>query len=522
MRSIQTAAATGVPRLTKLVSTIGPASEEAEPLEGCVAAGMDVMRVNFSHATVDEFHLRRTNLRAAPGGKYVSVMLDTKGPEIRMGGLRVCKETGNRKAKMMLTAGETLTLTNDKAYDGDGDERTIYVGYDRLTEILSAGDKVLLDDGLVSLVVTDVSEKGVEAEVLNSSEIGERKGVNLPGIATGLPAMSEKDLEDIRFGIEHDIDMIAASFVRNAAGVHEIREHVYACHERYAGEDFFMVPPPLIISKIESTEALENLQEIIEASDGIMVARGDLGVEIPLDQVVTWQKDMVALCIAAGKPVIVATQMLETMQKNPRPTRAEIADVTNAVLDGADCVMLSGESANGQFPIESVETQSDICLSAEGWAKERGLSCAADIHGMTSSEEDAAEGDFTDSVSAAACFLADRINAAAVVVIEEGFGEMARAVSKHRPPIPIIAISDCLKVCRQLSISRGVYPQLFEGDDMEENGLAEMSADRACELGVMADLLKPGDTAVVVFGNGITVEMIEDMDELDGFGEDDK
>ena len=317
------------------------------------------MRVNFSHATVEEFHLRRTNLRSAPGGEYVAVMLDTKGPEIRMGGLKVCKESGNRKAKITLTAGEPLTLTTDAAFDGASDERTLFVDYPRVAEVLSPGDTVLLDDGLISLSVTsvDAAAGAVETEVQNSSEIGERKGVNLPGVVTGLPAMSDKDLEDIRFGIEHDIDMIAASFVRNAEGVHEIRQHVLECHERYHGEHEETTPPPLIISKIESTEALDNLPEIIEASDGIMVARGDLGVEIDLAEVVTWQKDMVAMAVAAGKPVVVATQMLETMQKNPRPTRAEVADVTNAVLDGADAVMLSGESANGKYPVESVDVQ---------------------------------------------------------------------------------------------------------------------------------------------------------------------
>jgi hypothetical protein len=222
------------------------------------------------------------------GGEYVAVMLDTKGPEIRMGGLKVCKETGNRKAKMKLTTGQTLTLTNDKAFDGAGDERTIYVDYPRLAEVVEPGTTVLLDDGLISLEVVSAADGKVTTTVLNSSEIGERKGVNIPGVVTGLPAMSDKDLEDISFGIEHDIDMVAASFVRNAAGVHQIREHILKCHEKYAANGGMDTPPPMIISKIESTEALDNLAEIIEASDGIMVARGDLGVEVPLEKV-TWE-----------------------------------------------------------------------------------------------------------------------------------------------------------------------------------------------------------------------------------------
>ena len=209
--------------LTKIVATIGPASEEAAPLAACVRAGLDVMRCNFSHATVEEFHLRRTNLRASPGGDMCAVMLDTKGPEIRMGGLRVCKETGDRKAKMLLTEGDAILLTNDAAFDGQGDKDTLYVGFAPLKEKLGVGTKVLLDDGLITLTVAELQPDGVRCTVDNTSEIGERKGVNLPGIITDLPPMSEKDREDIRFGVEHDIDMVAASFVRNAEGVREIR-----------------------------------------------------------------------------------------------------------------------------------------------------------------------------------------------------------------------------------------------------------------------------------------------------------
>jgi pyruvate kinase len=216
--------------------------------------------------------------------------------------------------------------------------------------------QVLLDDGLVILTVDEVLADSVVCVIENTSEIGERKGVNLPGIVTDLPPMSEKDREDIRFGMEHDIDMVAASFVRNAEGVREIRTYLESCHQQYSPAPA-ETPLPLIIAKIESTEALDNLHEIIEEADGVMVARGDLGVEVPLEEVALWQKEIVAACVAVGKPVVVATQMLETMQKNPRPTRAEVADVTNAVLDEADAVMLSGESANGKYPVLSVSTQ---------------------------------------------------------------------------------------------------------------------------------------------------------------------
>lgn len=291
-RALCSKAAPGPPvRLTKIVATIGPASEQAEPLQACVSAGVDVMRVNFSHATTEEFHLRRTNLRAAKGGEFVPVMLDTKGPEMRMGGLAVCK-TGGRKAKIMLEAGKHVTLTTDPAYDGASDESMLFVGYPLLADKVVPGTTVLLDDGLIALRVVAVEpNRDVQCEILNSNLIGERKGVNLPGIITDLPALSEKDMEDIRFGIEHDIDAVAASFVRNAEGVRSIRAHIAQCHARYAPDP--SSPPPLIISKIESTEALDNLEEIIAESDGLMVARGDLGVEVPIEEVVTWQKMMV-------------------------------------------------------------------------------------------------------------------------------------------------------------------------------------------------------------------------------------
>merc|ERR1719453_1841608 len=308
--------------LTKIVATIGPASEDLDVLSKCVKSGLSVMRCNFSHATPDEFFLRVGNLRKAPGGERCALMLDTKGPEIRMGGLKVCKETGNRKAKVLLEQGKMITLTNDAAFDGASTEETLYVGYEALAEKMTPGLKVLLDDGLISLEVKTVNADGtVSCEIINTSEIGERKGVNLPGVVTGLPPLSDKDKSDIAFGIENDIDCVAASFVRSAEGVANIRDYIAECHKKYC-PDPENTPPPMIISKIETTEALDNLQEIIDASDGVMVARGDLGVEVDIWQVTTWQKEMVRMCVESGKPVIVATQMLESMQKNPRPTRA--------------------------------------------------------------------------------------------------------------------------------------------------------------------------------------------------------
>ena len=276
----------------------------------------------------------------------------------------------------------------------------------------------------------------------------------------------------------------------------------------------------MIIAKIESTEALENLWEIIEAADGIMVARGDLGVEVPLEQVVTWQKDMVQMCIAAGKPVVVATQMLESMQKNPRPTRAEVGDVTNAVLELADAVMLSGESANGKYPVQSVETQASIVRSTELWARARGV--GVNLSGLPFDDDENEEAlgysmmtgtDFPSSVAASAAFLADRVGAVAILAVDDGLGQLARILSATRPPVPIVAINDSLKVCRQLSISRGVYPHYEE--QLEQ--FAEPQA--ACEVAAAMGLLEEGDKAVVMLGDSVTaVTYWADDESLDEYG----
>ncbi len=474
---------------TKIVATIGPASEDAHTLPSCVAAGLNVMRVNFSHATVDEFHLRRTNLRAADHGNLVPVMLDTKGPEIRMGGLRICRETKNRKAKIELVQGATVRLTTEVAADGDSDEKRLFVNFPQLAQKLNPLDRVLLDDGLVSLRVVEIDPSGdVVCEVLNTSAIGERKGVNLPGVVTGLPALSEKDKEDIRFGIEHDIDMVAASFVRSAEGVRQIRDYIGVCHTLYADK---ATPPPLVISKIETTEALDNLEEIVEASDGIMVARGDLGVEVPLETVATLQKTMVNLCAAHGKPVIVATQMLDTMQSNPRPTRAEVADVTNAVMDGADAVMLSGESANGKYPVESIEMQRAIARHVEEHIKPAGPMMRGRFRDdslvavLESAPRMALE---TPGVSEAVEALYATGERVLTVAGADGGVALARALAALRLDVPILFHSTSLKACRQLNLWRGVKP-------VHADSVGELPAEvQGCELAGGAFSIRPLDS----------------------------
>ena len=454
----------------------------------CVAAGMRIMRLNFSHATVEEVELRLTNLAQCEGvtasitGTKThsrSILLDTKGPEIRMGGLAVCQSaTGavpseNRKAKILLEAGDEVTLVDDPAVDGHGDASKIFVSYD-LPKILAPGNKVLLDDGLIMMDVKEVTDTGVVCVVQNTNEIGERKGVNLPGVVTGLPAMSDKDRVDIKYGIEKDIDFVAASFVNNKEGVEEIRGYIAKCMDEVRPGEL----PPLIISKIESTEAMENFDDILEASDGIMVARGDLGVEIPMEEVVLAQKMMVEKCNAAGKPVIVATQMLDTMQSNPRPTRAEVADVTNAVCDGADAVMLSGESANGKFPVESIGTMRSIINSTE---------LCPEFHVSNGVDLTATPTNPYEATAAAAVTCANHGNASAIVVVESETGETARLIAKYRPDVPVVVVCThdqyASKVARQLTIVRGCHPIVMPGGVEFATALDVAKKMGCCEAG---------------------------------------
>lgn len=430
--------------LTKLVATIGPASEEAEPLQKCVTSGMHVMRLNFSHATPEEFFLRVNNLAKCKGGEYVAQLLDTRGPEVRLGGLAICKD--NRKAKVLLEQGKELTLTTDPAVDGQGDAKTMYVNYEKLAAKVKKGDQVLLDDGLVTLdVVATDGNSMVTTTIANTNEIGERKGVNLPGVALDLPALSAKDEKDVAFGIANGIDIVAASFVRDGAGVDAIRKFVDQEVAKHP-ETYPLGDSVHIVSKVESLDALQNIDDIIDRSDGVMVARGDLGVEIPLAQIATWQKTVVAKCRDAGKPVIVATQMLESMQKNPRPTRAEVSDVTNAALDLADAVMLSGESANGDYPDLAIRTQQDILEAAEQWDDE--------LYEPDLDELDPAY------ALARACVEAQRVaDADAIVVVDSERGDMARRVSALAPDVPVVALVDSLRHARQLNLSRGIAPQ---------------------------------------------------------------
>lgn len=341
-------------RKTKIVCTIGPSSESLENVKKLILAGMNVARLNFSHGDFEEHGNRIKNIRQACKelNKNVAILLDTKGPEIRTGKLEV--------EPIELVQDEYITLTTEEIL---GNKDRISITYQDLPSDVEPGSTILIDDGLIGLTVIEVSGSEIKCRIVNGGTIKSKKGVNVPGVNISLPGITEKDANDITFGIEQDVDFIAASFVRKASDVLEIRE-LLAKHNASHIQ---------IISKIENQQGVDNLDEILEASDGLMVARGDLGVEIPAEEVPLAQKLMITKCNVAGKPVITATQMLDSMQRNPRPTRAEASDVANAIFDGTDAIMLSGETAAGKYPVESVLTMSRIAEKAESALNYRDL-----------------------------------------------------------------------------------------------------------------------------------------------------
>ncbi|CAM9582084.1 unnamed protein product, partial [Ascophyllum nodosum] len=450
-----------------------------------VDAGMRIMRINFSHATFEEAEKRLTNLRACKGkhsenflGEHNvrGVMLDTQGPEIRSGNL-----VGD--AKISLVQGSSIEVTVDPAHRDHGDASKLFVNYPGLTKSVVVGSPILVDDGLVSLRVTDVRENSVTCLVENGATLKGRRGVNLPGAKVDLPALSEKDKIDITYGIENDIDFVAASFVRKADDVRSIRKFIEEVHKKFWPDDR---PTARIISKIENMEAVDNFHEIMELSDAIMVARGDLGVEIPAEQVTNLQKMMIRACNRVGKPVMVATQMLESMQKNPRPTRAEVSDVTNAVYDGADAVMLSGESAQGKYPVESVEMMRRIIYEAETWGRfnqELVLPHAAEVVATSDME----------GIASSAVHAADSLNAKLIVVVTRK-GHMARLVAKFRPNVPVMCSCTDLKIARQLVLHRGLHPLVFEHPAKPSE-----QPHAAVEMAKSGGLCQPGDTVIVTY-----------------------
>ena len=454
-------------RKTKIVCTLGPATDGDGILRQMLEAGMNVARFNFSHDT-RENHLKRyqevCRLREELG-LPVATMLDTKGPEIRI------KTFEN--GPITLKKGDKFTLNTQ---DVPGDQNQVSVTYENLHNELYEGCRVLVDDGLVELNVEKIEGTEIHCVVDNGGNLSNNKSINIPDVHIQLPSLTEKDREDLKFAVEQDFDFVAASFVRKASDVEDVR----ACLKSYGGDNI------RIISKIENREGVDNLDEIIDASDGIMVARGDLGVEIPAHEVPILQKRMIKSTIRQGKPVITATQMLDSMIRNPRPTRAEVSDVANAVFDGTSCVMLSGETASGKYPIEALKTMVDTAVAAEGaidyWGRFRE---SALLPGVSS---------ISDAITHSCCLTAMDLGASAILAATKT-GYTAKVISRFRPGCPIIAVCQSEKTRRQLAISWGVHP-LLTGEVDSTDRLFSMTVDVARKEGVV----QPGETVVITAG----------------------
>lgn len=413
-------------RRTKIICTIGPASETREKIQQLLAAGMNVARLNFSHGTHADHGLRITLLReeALKAGKYLAILLDTKGPEIRTA---MVPENG-----VALANGAVFSLDTDLTL---GSADRVGITYKDLWRDVSPGTHILIDDGQIDLEVTSVRQEAIETIVRNGGLLKSQKGVNVPGVSIQLPGLSEKDAEDIRFGISRGIDYIAASFTRKASDILEVRRIV---EEMGASVE--------IIAKIESKEGIDNLDSILEVADGVMVARGDLGVEVPVEEVPVYQKEMIRKCNLLGKPVIVATQMLDSMIRQPRPTRAEASDIANAIVDGADAIMLSGETAAGMFPVEAVSVMDRIA----GHTEETLLETKKTPHPYLNVAE---------SISYASCKIAEDLNASAILTPTQS-GLTARMISKYRPKSLIVAATPYPEVARKLALVWGIEPMV--------------------------------------------------------------
>lgn len=452
---------------TKIICTIGPATESLKKLTELVDAGMNIMRLNFSHGHYEEHKKRIDNFRQVmkKSGKMLAILLDTKGPEIR-----TCKLENSQEVE--LSRGQRFTFTTD--LNVVGNTGTVAVTYPGLASDVSIGHKILVDDGLVEMEIVDKSEEEVMCTVLNNGVLGENKGINLPGVKVSLPALSKKDISDLKFGCDQGVDFIAASFIRKASDVEEIRDFL----NMSGGKDIH------IISKIENQEGVDNFDKILEVSDGIMVARGDLGVEIPPEEVIFAQKMMINKCNLARKMVITATQMLDSMIKNPRPTRAEAGDVANAIMDGTDAVMLSGETAKGKYPVEAVTIMAQI-------AERTDSSLEAKIDGNLDSS---ARLHITEAVCKGAVETAEKLAAPLIIVATEA-GKSVRAVRKYSPTSNILALTTNKKTAAQLVLTKGVTPMTLSSIDS-----TDAFYRLGKELAIKTNLGNQGDIVVMVSG----------------------
>ncbi|MCL2532170.1 MAG: pyruvate kinase [Oscillospiraceae bacterium] len=470
-------------RKTKIVGTIGPASNNATTIRAMLKAGLNVARFNFSHGSheshaevIDRFRQIRDEL-----GLAAAVMMDTKGPEIRVG-----KFDGG---SAQLVGGASFLLTTR---DVQGNTEQASISYAELPQQIEPGTRLLLDDGRIALQVTDVKGPDITCQVVNGGTLTDRKSINIPGSKLNMPFLSEADKADLRFAIEHDADFVAASFVRRKQDLVDLRKFL----------DFHGGHKLRIISKIESLESIENFDEILALSDGIMVARGDMGVEVSYEKLPGLQKRFIKACYGAGKMAITATQMLESMVHSPDPTRAEITDVANAVFDGTSAVMLSGESATGQYPVRAVEVMAKIAKQAETDAFM--LDAFKNLHFPIAANT-------TTAICHSACSTAHEINAAAVIAVTQS-GQTARSMSKFRPQVPIVAATPLEKTFHQLSLSWGVYPVM---------AVTQSSTDslftHAIDCAKQIDLVEDGDMVVISGGvplstrgttNTIKVQMV--------------
>ena len=453
-------------RKTKIICTLGPAVDNEDTIRTLIRTGMDAARFNFSHGSHPE-HLQRLNLLKSVRdamGRPVATILDTKGPEIRI------KTFGEKS--ISLEAGDSFTLTTR---DEVGDQSHVSVTYTDLHQELKAGQEVLIDDGLVALRVEEIQGQDIRCTVENGGTLSANKSINIPGVHIHLPALTDKDVADIRFGVENDFDFIAASFVRRAADVQAVRQVLHEC----GGDDV------KIIAKIENQEGVDNIDEILEVSDGIMVARGDLGVEIPASRVPILQKQMIRKGLQAGKPVITATQMLDSMMRNPRPTRAEVSDVANAVFDGTSCVMLSGETAGGKYPVEALSAMVEIVEEAEH---------SINYWRQFQKQRVVPAGNIDDAITHTCCLTAMDLDAKAILAATNS-GRTARMICRFRPACPVAALTMHEKVRRQLNISWGVIPFLT-GEVTSTDRIFSLSA----EVGVKEGLVQKGDTVVITAG----------------------
>lgn len=454
---------------TKIVATLGPSSSSVELLTELIRAGVDVARLNFSHGSHDEHLTAMRNVQEAMKrtGELVTILQDLQGPKIRIGAFNV--------PFIELRNGAHFTITTDQI---TGDETRVSTTYIHLTKDVSPGDVILLDDGKIRVRVLEIRDNDVRCEVLAGGTLSAKKGINLPNVAVSTPSLTEKDIHDLEFGIKYDVDYVALSFVRTADDIRHLRKEII---QRIDKRRFLP-----IVAKIEKPQAVANIDSIIAEADAIMIARGDLGVELPPEDVPLLQKTIIRKCNSAGKPVIIATQMLESMINSPTPTRAEANDVANGVLDGADAVMLSGETSVGKYPLEAVQIMDRIIkkVESDNFVFQRVLDHP---HQGVSSRHDA--------LGRAACVLAEQMKAAAIVCVTHS-GETARVVSRYRPRTRIIAITDRDKIHRRLNLIWGVHGIVIDNLLQDSDKALKQIQERLLSMG----LIKRGEYIVILAG----------------------